>query len=199
MHYLLLNKFKIVLSCALLCMYNTNYAQFYPIPLQDASYRTSIDVMGKHLSGILIFREQDNHVQRIVMVNEMGVTFFDVSIQNIGYTFHQIMHSLDKKSVKRMLAKDLGMLLQQGIFASEAITNQHLPQVYTRKLNRKGYVVYEADTTNHRIKEIQNWGKKKVISIYPFYVKNNQQPDSISIQHHTFDCTIILKKIYATE
>src|SRR5258706_1999072 len=40
-------------------------------------YNASVDVIGKHLSGLLLFKMMPDSSTRVVFTNEVGVTFFD--------------------------------------------------------------------------------------------------------------------------
>lgn len=160
-------------------------------------YRATIDVVGKHLSGILIFKQQDDSSQRVVFLNEMGMTFFDLGFTNTHYTFYQIMNSLDKKAVKKTLAKDFGMLLGRGIFKPGC---QRLSDTtFERKLKAKGKVLYTINPNNKEVQQIDNLGKHKVVSISLFGTHPMESPDSLFVQHHNVNFTIQLKKIHATE
>ncbi len=147
-----------------------------PIPSFNAvKYRASIDIMNKHLSGILIIKTQEDGSMRVVFINEMGTSFFDVSFTQSNYTFHSTMKSFDKKSVKRTLAKDLGMILMRGIFKSnqtQVISETH----FEKKLIRKGTVRYYPSSDNLHIDSMANFGKrKKVISIYQKFSSNENK------------------------
>lgn len=164
-------------------------------------YRTSIDVIGKHLSGILIIKQQEDSSHRVVFVNEMGVTFFDYTFFENKYQVNQIIESLDKKAVKKTLAKDLGMILQKGIFKPNPTFNiNQSGGIQTYQLQKKGTVQYFYELDCKQINTIKNFGKRKaVISTQQFYSSQNQSPDSIFVQHHTVNFTISLKQLYATE
>jgi hypothetical protein len=177
-------------------------------PFESVQYRASIDVIGKHLSGILVFKTQADSSIRTVFVNEMGVTFFDISFFDQHYKFNAIMKSMDKKAVRLSLAKDLGMILMRGIFknreAADRLPSSSLPgeqqNTFTLKLKRKGTVRYVSSAGATQYPVIENFGKnKKVISIGQFYQADNPVPDSIFVQHHTVNFTISLKQLHATE
>ena len=174
----------------------------------STKYKASIDVIGKHLSGILIFKLQEDSSIRSVFVNEMGVTFFDITFYEHSYQWNAIMESMDKKAVKISLAKDLGMILMKGIFVKKNnVTTpvlhglpQNSPFVIEKKLKRKGTVKYYLLSGSNEIPQIENFGrKKKVISITQKYTDKNSMPDSIFVQHHTVPFTISLKHLHVTE
>lgn len=168
---------------------------------ENVKYRTSIDVIGKHLSGILIIKQQEDSSHRVVFVNEMGVTFFDYTFFENHYVINNVMESLNKKAVKKTLAKDLGMILQKGIFKSNPTfetNNTQRTAIY--KLQKRGSVKYFTNPNCNPITQIENWGKhKKVITTNQYFNSQNQSPDSIFVQHHTVNFTITLKQLYASE
>ena len=55
-------------------------------------YRTQIDVVGKHLSGLLFFKKLPDESFRVVFTNEMGLNFFD---------FHFADHQFDGGALHR--------------------------------------------------------------------------------------------------
>ncbi|MEZ5046313.1 MAG: hypothetical protein R2831_04905 [Chitinophagaceae bacterium] len=165
----------------------------YPL-FQTVTYQASIDVLDKHLSGLLIFSKVEEDTTRCVFMNEMGITFYSMSFTKEQYFYHYVMPSLNKKGVKIALAKDMGMILMQGIFKQTISTNA-TSQVF--KLKRKGYVRYTFENCK-KINKIENYGKKNVVSIVPFYQSKSDMPDSLSVQHHAFDFSIRLKQLYDT-
>ena len=161
-----------------------------------------IDVLGKHLSGILIIKNIDNKTNRCVFLNEMGITFFDLSLEENQYHYENIMSSLNKKGVKISLAKNLGMILMNGIYKSIiSEENTNTETTLKLKLKRKGYVEYKIEKQLNQIPTIINKNQKgkKFISIYQFYNSTYTMPDSIFVDHHQVNFKISLKQIYATE
>lgn len=198
-------------SCLVWCMFHSSLqaqhsneiiSNSYRLTIQDAKYKASIDVLDKHISGILVVKVQEDSSIRTVFVNEMGVTFFDISFYDYSYIFHSIMESMNKKAVKITLAKDLGMILMRGIFKtnnyknfpnSESIDKLH----FIFKLKRKGTVHYFAQNYLPKFETIENKGKRKtVVSISQKYLPNYSMPDSIFVQHQTVHFTIALKQLY---
>lgn len=160
-------------------------------------YRASIDVLNKHLSGILIIKSEE-HSARIVFINEMGSTFFDLALNENNYIFHSMMESLNKKAVRKTLAKDLGMIVGKGIFKGESQLLLQNPShwIVLRQLKSKGNVRYHTNETCRGATLIENYGRhKKVISIQQFMLPNHDIPDSIFVEHHLVKFTIQLKQM----
>jgi len=175
-------------------------AQMIPL-FESVKYRTAIDVMNKHLSGILIFKTQEDSSVRAVFLNEMGIVFFDITFTKKAYLFNSIFEGLDKKAVRKTLAKDIGMILMKGIIKSyTGVTILEEQQVYTFKLKSKGSVKYTTDQSCSPPIKIENFGRRKaVVSISQFYNKKNSMPDSIFVQHHKVNFTINLKQMHVTK
>ena len=159
---------------------------------ETVKYRASIDVRDKHLSGILICKQVEHNAVRVVFLNEVGSTFFDITLNEQDYIYHTVMSSLDKKAVKRTLAKDLGMIMARGIYNSykNISTDKNIIKL---KLKRKGTVLYKANTTCKQYVSIDNYGRKKVVSITQEFQKDNSMPETIFVQHHKVNFTINLK------
>ncbi len=179
---------------------------------ESVKYRASIDVLNKHLSGILIFKTQEDSSVRSVFINEMGVTFFDITFYQDRYQYNFIMESMDKKAVKISLAKDLGMILLRGVYIVEGrkfnVKRDTDKQVVgcrsntvTFKLKRKGTVMYCANQESTELPLIYNFGKseKPVITITQNYSAESSMPDSIFVNHHKVHFIISLKQLHATE
>jgi hypothetical protein len=210
MRFLVLSSFILACSyslCAQMVSTNTLPKEIRP-QFESVKYQASIDVIGKHLSGILICKRQEDSSIRVAFVNEMGMTFFDMSFYDDSYTFHSITDNLDKKAVKISLAKDLGMILLRGIFKSN--TNQknpppaqpptESPEKFSFPLKRKGIVVYHRKPNETEFPLIENFGKKKkIITITQNYADENSMPERIFVEHHTVNFTILLKQLHVTE
>ncbi|MBK8146231.1 MAG: hypothetical protein IPK62_15225 [Bacteroidetes bacterium] len=209
-------RFLVLSSLFLVCVFSlsaqrvsTNtFAKELRPKFESEKYQASIDVIGKHLSGILIFKRQEDSSIRVAFVNEIGMTFFDMSFYDESYTFHSIAHNLNKKAVKISLAKDIGMILLRGIFKENATSTSRstvqLPaeplEKYSFPLKRKGIVVYQRKRNEREIPLIENFGKKKkIITITQNYTDKNSMPERIFVEHHTVRFTILLKRLHVTE
>jgi hypothetical protein len=161
-------------------------------------YRASIDVVGNHLSGILICKTLESGQQRLVFINEIGATFFDITFDETIYHFNSAMGKLNKKAAKRTLAKDLGMILIKGIYKSLENHSKN-EKTLELKLKRKGKVLYYPNKNCKQYPLVENVGRKKVLSIHQYYKHDSAMPDSIFVQHHKVNFTINLKQMDVTE
>jgi hypothetical protein len=168
---------------------------------ESVKYRASIDVLNKHLSGVLIVKTMEDGNIRTVFMNEVGATFFDITFKTDSYLYNKVMESLDKKAVKKTLAKDIGMIVMKGIYKGlPSYSSAETHRMITFKLKSKGSVKYITTPDCAPVETIENVGRRKtVVSVKQFYSTDNSAPDSIFVQHHTVHFTISLKQFHAVE
>lgn len=199
-----LNKLKsvflyVLVACQFEVAQGASCEKITPPIFESIQYRASVDILDKHLSGILLFKAQDDSSIRVVMINEMGTTFFDISFFSDHYTYHATLNQLKKKAVKLTLAKDLGMILARGIYSNQAAKKLADGQLEL-KLKRKGTVRYTTSQDCSQFVQIENYGKhKKIVTTTSLYETNQTMPDKIEVNHHTVNFSIKLTRIYAVE
>lgn len=172
---------------------SSNYAaDFYKF--QNDWFTGTVDVIGRHLSGLLLIKKMENGSERVVFTSEAGVTFFDFEyLQDGTFKTHQIMDAMDKKAVVNTLRKDFSLILghyfktpnrsESGLLFGECY------QAYDAK-KEVVYIVLDSMCQHTKRLEMAGKEKKKVTAeFYPNYV---YPVDSIVILHHTFDMKIKL-------
>lgn len=130
---LLISALALLNSCAPVAYKNLKSAKgtdhcidkFKPI-VKRALYQTSVDVVGNHLSGILLIKQMPDSSTRIVFTNEVGFSFFDFEFAKNGvFTVHSIIPKMDRDAVKKTLKKDFELVLMNHLNAATA-------KVYTK-------------------------------------------------------------------
>ncbi|MEO7176787.1 MAG: hypothetical protein ABIV51_12765 [Saprospiraceae bacterium] len=172
-------------------------ASIYSNPLPDTSiwYRASVDIVGNHLSGLLLIKSR-NDSARIVFTNESGFKFFDFEFGPTNYfKKHSVLPQMDKKAVIRTLQNDFLLVIgypfrspnlqyfQDGRF-------QYIASQYDNKL---AYLVYPLDSKT--IDHLELASKRKKLVTLTFEGKSLQAAESIKIEHHTFNMQIQLSKL----
>lgn len=167
-----------------------------PVQLSTAWYDAGIDVVGKHISGLLLIKEMPDQSKRIVFTNEAGLTFFDFSFDVSGnFKVHYVIQQLDKKAVVRLLRDDFALLLglpfKNPVWQSWEMGDERYFGVSEK--NENHYFITGKDCGSlHRLESASKRKKKLTIEM----VGNDvQKPDSITLQHHTFAMKINLKKL----
>jgi len=172
--------------------------KFKPV-FEHAVYKTSVDVVGKYLSGLLIIKRMPDSSSRIVFTNELGFTFFDFGFgADTGFHVYQIAPAMNKKAVIITLRKDFELIMFRNMDSvkQDALTDSGL--VYYAFPQSKGVNYYITDPNCGRLVKMQRASDKKPV-MEAFFIGNSagESPDSISIQHLNFNFSIGLKKISA--
>jgi hypothetical protein len=201
MKYLLSGSFFFLLGCT------SAYKDLYQvekdpsclekfIPAFEASwYRTSVNVTGKHISGLLLIKTMPDDSKRIVFTNEAGITFFDFEFTQDGFVVHQVIRQLDKKPVINTLRKDFEMLLMTQIRKGEAEQFQRGDTIFHGYAGKKEINYFVTDKNCSSLLRIEKASRrKKKVEVKLFNVRNNV-PDSVAIQHFLFNMQIQLKKL----
>lgn len=167
-----------------------------PRGIATSWYTASIDVVGKHLSGLLLIKEMPDSSRRVVFTNEAGITFLDFEFNAANqFRVKQVMKQLDYKAVVELLQKDFALML--GIpFTTPPYTawssgNEFFYGVTQKK--ETAYFITGLDCASLRRLELGSRRKRKVT--VTFAGSDLRRPDALTIQHYTFNMVIALKKL----
>jgi hypothetical protein len=167
-----------------------------PRGLRTSWYNSSIDVVGKHISGLLLIKHMPDSSTRIVFTNEAGVKFLDFEFADDNkFKVHHILKQMDKKPVIRLLQKDFSLMLGIPFRHASWQAWQNENEVYygVREKKETHYFITGQDCASlHRIESGSR--KKRKVSLVLFG-SDLKRPDSINLQHHTFAMHIALRKL----
>ena len=161
-----------------------------------ALYNTTVDVVGNHLSGLLLIKKMPDSSTRMVFSSEMGLTFFDFEFSANGdFKVHSIIKKMNKRSVLKTLRHDFELILMNGLDSSQASIRNEGDLICFAFPQSKGFNYYFTDATRSVLVRIERASKKKTVveAIMQNYI--NGIPDTIGISHKTFNFTIGLKRI----
>jgi hypothetical protein len=162
-----------------------------PKLLHTQLYDASIEVMGKHISGLLLVKTLDTGEKRVVFTNEAGVKFLDFgwSKDEIVHTYF-VMKQLDKKAVIDLLRRDFELLIgyfyQHPRWTGFETDSEHFMSTTFR--NDRFYLVTDKQCTKFVRAELGSKRKRLVSIEYP-------DSDNVLIKHYTFNMQINLKTI----
>lgn len=169
--------------------------QFRP-RFTSALYKTQVDVVGNHLSGLLVIKVMPDSSTRVVFASEMGLTFFDFAFLPDGqFKVYQIIKKMNKKAVIKTLRKDFELILFQhtGLAGERTLEGGGLH--YYAFPQEKGINYYITDTgCTHLIRAEKASATKTVVEAVLLNYSNGV-PDSIGITHKNFHFTISLKRL----
>ena len=173
-----------------------NYIQKFKPDFKNALYKAEIDVVGHHISGLLLIKTLSDSSIRMVFSNEMGFKFFDFEFRpDGGFKVFYVVKQMDKKPVIKTLKKDFELIIlpQKDDKLAHLCKDDH--SLYYIFPKSKGSFCYITDLEGSEMKtmEISSPHKPIVQAIMKGYV--NGIPDTVGISHKNFNFTIGLKKI----
>ena len=175
---------------------DVNRIQKFKPAFSVALYNTHVDVMGNHLSGLLLMKKMPDSTVRMVFSNEIGFKFFDFEFSpNGAFKVYSVIKQMNKRSVLKTLRKDFELILMDRLDSSEVSVRINNGLIYYVFPKSKGYYYYITDSTGDKLIRMERASKKKTVveAIMENYI--NGIPDSIGISHKTFNFTIGLKRI----
>lgn len=161
-----------------------------------ALYKTTVDVVGNHLSGLLLIKKMPDSSTRMVFSNEMGLSFFDFEFgANGSFKVYSIIKKMNRKSVIKTLRHDFELVLMNTLYNDKAVVKTKDEQLYFIFPQKKGYNYYITDNKGTELLRMERASNKKTIvdAVMKNYI--NAVPDTIGISHKGFEFNIGLKKI----
>jgi hypothetical protein len=162
-------------------------------------YKTSVDVAGKHLSGLLLIKLMPDSSTRIAFSNEMGLSLFDFGfLRDNGFKVYQVIPKMNKKAIIKTLRKDFELVMFRNMDSSKYYGLADSNLVYHAFPQPKGVNYYITDAHCRQLVKMQRASNKKpVMEAFIYGITSGNSPDSISIRHLNFNFSISLKKISA--
>jgi hypothetical protein len=173
-----------------------NLLQKFKPAFTVALYKTTVDVIGNHLSGLLLIKKMPDSSTRMVFSNEMGFTFFDFEFAADGkFKVYSIIKKMNKGSVIKTLQHDFELVLMNNLDNSKASVKTGNGLIYFIFPQNKGYNYYITNSEGKELVRMERASNRKVIveTVMKNYIKGI--PDTIGISHKTFEFNIGLKRI----
>ncbi len=158
-------------------------------------YNTSVDVVGNHLSGLLLIKKMPDGSTRMVFSNEMGMTIFDFEFFVNEFRVLHCIKKLNKKPVIRALKKDLGMIIQAGYNYNSVKYFQSDSLLYFGFPDGVEFTYLITDKYCSYLKSMEAASRQKRKVILNFTGFKAGLPDSVYIAHQAFQFNIALKQI----
>ena len=175
---------------------DVNVLQKFKPNFTVALYNTTVDVVGNHLSGLLLIKKMPDSSTRMVFSNEMGFGFFDFEFKPEGnFKVYSIMKKLNKKSVIKTLQHDFELILMNNLDNSKVSVKTKDGLTYFIYPQSKGYNYYITNQSGDELIRMERASSKKTIVEAVMKNYQNGVPDSIGISHKTFEFNIGLKRI----
>lgn len=169
--------------------------QFRPA-FTTALYNTQVNVIGKHLSGLLIIKTMPDSSTRIVFSNEAGFKFFDFGFTRNDFTVYYVYKEMNKKPVIKTLRKDFQLVLMNRLDNTSAYVLKRDSVNYYTFPEGKDHYYYLTDTLCRRMIRMERGSSRKPVMTAIAENFNEGMPDTIGITHTNFNFEIGLKRIY---
>ncbi len=166
-----------------------------PVPMETTLFNASVDVMGRHMSGLLFVKNLPDGVHRVLFTSETGVTFFDFEYGANGkFVVHRVVPQMDKKVVINLLRSDLALLVARPFQATrlEFFTLNDSLFAGVDQKKETAYFITDKDCASLQRFEVGSDRKRKVTVTFD---GETSAPDAVEIRHHTFDMRIRLRKL----
>ena len=175
---------------------NAGDLQKFKPAFTSALYKTTVDVTGHHLSGLLLIKKMPDSSTRMVFSNEMGFKFFDFEFTKDGdFKVYSVIKQMNKKAVLKTLRKDFELVMMDRLDNSKVSVRKNDGLLYYVFPNEKGFYYYITNSSTTNLIRMERASKKKTVveAVMQHYVKGI--PDTIGISHKTFSFNIGLKRI----
>jgi hypothetical protein len=164
----------------------------------DALYYTQVNVIGKHLSGLLLIKSMPDSSTRIVFSNEAGFKFFDFGFEADGnFKVYYIIDEMNKKAVITTLRKDFEIVMMHSYSMQNGYVKKNLDSAYNYYTfpQERGFNYYITDAGCNNLIRLERASKRKAVVKIQMLDYKNGVPDSIGITHTNFNFNIGLKHL----
>lgn len=168
--------------------------QFRP-KIETVLYNTNVNVIGNHLSGLLIIKQMPDSSLRMVFSSETGFKFFDFEFSQNNFKVHYIINKMDKKSVIKTLRKDFELVLMHRLNVTDGYILKSDSNYYYTFPDGKDHYYYVTDPGCSKLLWMERGSKRKKIVKAIAINYQGSIPDSIGITHSNFNFEIGLKRI----
>src|SRR5688572_17961115 len=167
-----------------------------PLTIETSWYDASVDVVGKHISGLLLIKNMPDSSKRVVFTSEAGLTFFDFSFSKEGsFSTVSVVKQFDRKAVIQTLQRDFALLLGIPFLNNAGQRYTTGDDVYFgfKEKNGTAYFITNKDCASLQRLE---WGdKRKRLVTVRTPGSGFPTPALIEVDHHTFKMNIRLTRI----
>ncbi len=158
-------------------------------------YQAAINISGRHISGLLYFKNMGDSATRVVFTSETGITFFDFEFADPGFRVVKIIDKLDRKPVISTLKKDIGLIIRhnlKGMPHAYMQDDHYFYYGYRSGTETNWYITNQECSKLLRIESATKKKKKVAVELFGY---GPSLPDSVFINHPGFKFNITLNKI----
>lgn len=154
---------------------------------QAQKYKTSIDVLNKHFSGLVILKQTDSIVKHLVFITELGMKMFDIEIKDTSMNMVYVFEPLNKPGLIRLLKHDFRaiLLLHDKNQMLGLKTKHQKDSLYLLKSNQH-VSFYTFQNRNQLHLQEQFKGRKRLNKIQYQFADSTQSYQQINFKSYGF-------------
>jgi outer membrane lipoprotein-sorting protein len=161
-----------------------------------ALYKAGVDVVGNHLSGLLLIKRMPDSTMRMVFSNEIGFKFFDFEFsEGGGFKVFSIIKQMNKKALIKTLRKDFELIMMEGTDPLNVLIRKDEGLIYYTFRQANGYNHYITNLPGNELVRMERSSRRKPVMEAIMKNYKNGIQDTIGITHKNFNFTIGLKRI----
>jgi hypothetical protein len=176
--------------------YNACFDKLKPREIPASWFDASVEVEGHHLGGLILIKRMPDQSNRVVFTSETGATIFDFEFQSNGaFNIRHIVSKLNRKAIVNVLRNDFALLLGVPFRHNKFETFEGSDgEIYleSRVGKRRDFIISDK---NCQLLRLEEGSKRKRLFSILINGTDSTRPDNITINHHTFDMVIVLKRI----
>ncbi len=144
-----------------------NLKTLVPIDGRSVKYKTSIDILKNHLTGILVIKQTDTATKHLVFVTELGMRMFDFEIKGDSITPVFVFKALNKPKLIDALCRNFRSILLLEWYGNKAAVRTKNAQegLYLRSGKRNLFLALNADKQASQL-NVFNKRKKESKTVY---------------------------------
>jgi hypothetical protein len=146
-----------------------------------AMFKASLDVKGKHLSGIALIKKTSDTSFHFSFANEIGMTYFDLELWKDSYRADYVFGPLNKKAFLKILQHDFSILFFTGSFYGK-------PSHYLDPVTRDDIYFYSGahlfaylEKESRKLTRLAGWSSVVDAVLIGFEYTQNPFPSGINI------------------
>lgn len=170
--------------------------QGYVPNFSSALYKAQVEVIGKHLSGLLLVKKMPDSSTRVLFTSEFGVTFFDMGLAKDGsFKIYHVLKQMNRKAVIKTLKKDFEMILMNSLTTEPLKALSDKKSLFFTYSKGKDNYYYVSDLDCKQLLYIERSTKTEQLVVATMLHYEDGIPDSIEISHKNFNFNICLKHL----
>lgn len=171
------------------------FEKLAPRHFETSWFHASVDVVGHHLSGLLLIKNMPDSSYRVVFTNEAGVTFFDFGFSKTGdFTVHNVIRQMNKRPVVQTLRNDFALILGLPFRTDVHQKWLHGNEVYYGVTQKKKIAYFITNKDCASLQRLE-WGSARKQTVVVQISENGYpKPEQIELVHKTFNMQIKLTR-----